>query len=297
MIKKNRFFGFEVYHPIRSIIFVFVGSFIYALGIQWFLAPASLYTGGFAGIAQIISDSVLKLSNGTVNINMSMYWIMLNLPVFIFGFRKVGRRFTLYSMFSVIFASIFLNIIDVRVFPEDADKLVYAIYGGVLTGIGVSITLKVGASTGGMDIITQYLSHKFEGSFGRYTFIMNLFIVSLSGIIYNWDIALYTIINLFIFITVIDMIHTIHRKITLFIVTDKPGILSQEIQKRITRGITVIPAKGAYTQSEKSMLMIVITGYELYTVKSVIEEYDNKAFTNIIKSDNVLGVFFKNKVT
>src|SRR5690606_11035975 len=109
----------------------------------------------------------------------------------------------------------------------------------------------------------------------------------------SWIYALYTIINLFVMALVIDKIHTRHNKLTLMIITDYQDELIDAIHKRIYRGITVIPSMGAYSRKEKAILLMVISSYELYNVISTIKEIDKNAFTNVLKSQSVIGNFFK----
>lgn len=286
------FLKYKDKHKLQNIIITLIGSFLYAVGISWFIIPAGLYTGGFTGIAQLLSDFLDYQVN--IKIPISMLWFGLNLPIFYIGFKSVGRRFTFLSIVSVIFGAIILEFIPVYVISQD--RMLNAIVGGVITGIGVGITLKVGSSTGGMDIVSQYLSYKGDKSVGQYSFGINFFIVVIAGALNVWEIALYTIINLFISSIVVDKIHTRHHKLTLLIVTEHREALVKAIHSRIIRGITTIPAFGAYHQKEKDVLLMVISSYELYNVIAIIKEVDPTAFTDVIKSQNIFGNFLKQKV-
>lgn len=276
-----------------NILTTIFGSLLYAVGIGWFIIPSGLFTGGFAGIAQLL----FKLFDGTIPV--SLLWFILNAPVFYLGLKGIGRRFTFLSMLSVLSASLILQFLPIpinQLAPFFNDKMLSALIGGVFTGIGVGVTLKVGASTGGMDIISQYLSYKNDRSVGQYSFVLNLFIITIAGFTGNWLIAAYTIINIFVSAAVIDKIHTRHHKLTLMIVTDHKEKLITEIQKRVVRGITIIPAQGAYTRQDKSVLFMVVSSYEVYNIISTIKEVDKNAFTNVIKSQNIFGNFLKKRV-
>ncbi|QVK18833.1 YitT family protein [Mycoplasmatota bacterium] len=298
----NRIFKYKDNKKILNIFICILGSVLYTIGIKWFIIPAHLKTGGFTGMAQIIYGFISDAFDGVVpnDVGVSILWFILNIPVFFLGFKTLGRRFALLSFLSVICGMLTLALLPV---PEELIKekffdelMLSAIIGGVITGLGVGITLKVGSSTGGMDIISQYLSFKRDRSFGQYSFYLNAIIITIVGITDSWVLALYTIINLFISIIVIDKIHTRHNKLTLMIVTDYKDEMIAAIHKRIYRGITVIPAMGAYHRKDKSVLFMVVSSYELYNVVATIKDVDEKAFTNVIKSQMVFGNFVKQKI-
>lgn len=286
-------------HKLQNIIITILGSYIYSIGISTFIIAAGLYTGGFTGIAQLISDFVYYLTGESVQLSVSLLWLLLNIPAFIIGFKYVGKRFTFLSIVSVLFGSIVLEFVpplELGIQVTEAEKLLFAIIGGVVTGLGVGITLRVGSSTGGMDIISQYLSINKDRSVGQYSFMLNAVLVFIAGFMNGWLTALYTIINLFISNLVIDKIHTRHNKLTLLIVTEREQEVIRAIHSRITRGITVLPATGAYYRKEKNLLMMVISSYELYNIIAIIREVDPTAFTDVLKSQYIFGNFIKHKV-
>lgn len=286
-------------HKVKNIVITFLGSIIYSLGITTFIMPAGLYTGGFTGLAQLIADFVAYLTGDKWQLPVSALWLILNLPVFWLGYKFVGRRFTFLSVVSVVVGSLaleFIPPINLGIAPADIDPLLFAILGGVVTGAGVGITLRVGSSTGGMDIVSQYLSIQKDRSVGQYSLMLNAVLVLVSGILNDWQTALYTIINLFISTLIIDKIHTRHHKFTLLIVTEKRDELIRAIHAQLTRGITVVSAKGAYTNTEKNILFMVISSYELYNVMAIINEIDPLAFTDVMKSQHVYGNFVKSRV-
>lgn len=284
-----------------NIVITIIGSLIYTIGITTFLMPMQLYTGGFTGVAQIIIDFVARVlgkSAEELPLGVGPIWLLLNVPTFILGFKVVGRRFTFLSIVSVLSGSIFLELLPpINLGSTPNDMMLYSILGGVVTGIGVGITLRVGSSTGGMDIVSQYLSLEHDRSVGQYSFILNTMIVIVAGLLNeNWTIALYTIVNLFISTIVIDKVYTRHHKFTLLIITEKSEELVSAIHSRITRGITILPATGAYSKTEKNVLIMVITSSELYNTKAIIEEVDPYAFTDVLKSQYIYGNFIKTRI-
>jgi len=274
---------------VKKLIIVIIGAFIFAFSMNYFLIPADVYSSGFSGMSQLLS----RLFSDYFNIHISVgFWLLLlNIPVIILGWRKVGKTFTLYSFISVIFSSVFLNLIPIKELSDDI--LLNAVFGGVIGAIGVGMTLRIGASTGGMDIIAVYLSRVTEGSVGRFTLILNSLIIISAGFLFGWEKSLYTLVGLFSSSKVIDILHTQAQKLTAMIVTENSKDLKRVILSQLTRGATVVPAHGAYSDEGRDLLITVISRYELFELRKIIKEVDPKAFTNIVKTDSVIGLFRK----
>ncbi|RLL45048.1 YitT family protein [Oceanobacillus piezotolerans] len=273
----------------KRIIIVIIGALLNAVSLNYFLIGANVYASGFTGAAQLISSFFIDYLG--IGLSTGILLFVLNIPVLILGWYRVGRGFTIYSIVSVVCSTIFLEILPVVSLSEDI--ILNAVFGGVISGIGIGFTLKHGASTGGLDIIAMILSRKKDKPIGNYFMLMNGIIIVLSGVLYEPENALYTMVTLYVSTRVIDAIHTRHEKVTAMIITLKADELQQAIHKRLVRGITILPAKGAYTKSEKSMLYLVITRYELYDLEQVINEVDPHAFTNIVETAGIYGLFRK----
>ncbi|RDW19938.1 YitT family protein [Oceanobacillus chungangensis] len=273
----------------KRIIIVIIGALLNAISLNFFFIEANVYGSGFTGAAQLIA-SIFQDFLG-IGLSTGILLFVLNIPVLLLGWYKVGKGFTLYSIVSVFFSSLFLQFLPVIALSDDI--ILNAVFGGVVAGASVGLTLKHGASTGGLDIIAMVLSRKKDKPIGSFILIINAIIIVLSGILYEPENALYTMVGLYVTTRIIDAIHTRHEKVTAMIVTHKPDELQQAIHKIMVRGITILPAKGAYTKSEKSMLYLVITRYELYDLEKIIQEVDPNAFTNIIETAGVYGVFRK----
>ncbi|MDR4945895.1 YitT family protein [Neobacillus cucumis] len=273
----------------KKIGIVIAGAFINALAMNLFLIPANVYSSGFAGVAQLLSKI---LSDYTpINVSMGFLLLLLNIPVAILGWKKVGKSFTVYSFISVLLTSLFLSLIPIKEVSHDI--LLNAVFGGVILAIGVGITLKWGASTGGVDIIAMVLSRMKDKPIGPYMFVLNGVIIITAGYVYGWEKALYTLVTLYTSTRVIDAIHTRHAKLTAMIITKKADEMKKAIHASLVRGITMLPAKGAFSNEARDMLMIVITRYELFDLERIIQEVDPNAFTNIIQTTSVYGFFRK----
>lgn len=281
--------GLFMIREATKISVVIIGALLNAIAMNFFLIPANVYASGFTGAAQLLSNLLTEYT--PLNVSTGTLLFLLNIPVTILGWMKIGKSFTLYSFLSVILMSFFLQVIPI--YSVSSDILLNAVFGGVIAAIGIGITLKWGASTGGLDIVAMVLSRVKDKPVGNFIFILNGLIVIFAGFFYGWEKALYTLVSLYTSSKVIDMIHTRYQKLTAFIITEKYEEMKKAIHSRLVRGITTIPAKGAFSNNSKEMMMIVITRYELYELERIIKEIDPQAFTNILETTNVVGFFRK----
>ncbi|QST00792.1 YitT family protein [Pontibacillus sp. ALD_SL1] len=272
---------------IKRIIIVILGAILNSISLNFFLIKANVYASGFTGVAQLLS-SVMQDYIG-FGITTGVLLFILNIPVIILGWYKVGKGFTIYSIISVVFTTFFLEVIPVK--QLSTDILLNSVFGGVIGALGVGLTLKWGASTGGMDIVAMVLSRIKDRPIGTYFFFLNGLIIILAGLLYDEEKALYTIVTLYVSTRVIDAIHTRHEKLTAMIITTEAEALQRAIHSRMVRGITKVPARGAFTNQEKDMLIMVITRYELYDLEHTIKDVDPHAFTNIVQTTGIFGFF------
>ncbi|UJL47605.1 YitT family protein [Virgibacillus sp. NKC19-16] len=273
----------------KRIAIVIFGAALNAMSLNFFLIGANVYASGFTGAAQLTA-SIFNDYLG-IGLTTGILLFLFNVPVLILGWFKVGKGFTIYSVVSVLFTTLFLEFIPIITFSDDI--ILNAVFGGVLAGAGVGFTLKLGASTGGMDIVAMLLSRMRDKPIGTYFLILNAVIIVFAGIFYEPENALYTMLTLYVTTRIIDTIHTRHQKLTAMIITHKAVELQHEIHKTMVRGITILPAKGAYTNTDQNMVYLVITRYELYDLERIIHEVDPKAFTNIVQTTGIFGVFRK----
>ena len=282
----------QVSIKLKNLGIMIIGVFLYVLAMNMFISPANLYTGGVTGIAQLI----IAFASSAFGIQLSLGGLifLLNVPLLYLAWRSIGKRFAVLSILTVVLQSIILELVPMGKFSDDI--LLNAVFGGVLIGVGVGMILKIGASTGGTDIVFQYLSMKFNGSFGKYSFAINAIIILIAGLTQGWETALYTIISIYITSVVIDKIHTVHQNLTLYIVTSKEDEMIKTLQQQLYRGITILEGRGAYSKNDKSVLMMVLSSYELYEALAVIKMVDEQAFTNVVRSEMVQGYFVKKEI-
>lgn len=281
----------SVWEIIKKVGIITFGALLGAYALNFFLIPANVYASGFTGAAQLLSR--IFADYASLHVSTGLLLMLFNIPVAVLGWLKVGRAFTVYSFLSVLLTSVFLELIPIQ--EQADDVMLYAVFGGVISAIGIGITLKIGASTGGLDIVSMILSRMSDKSVGTYFFLINAVIILTAGLLYGWDKALYTLLSVYVSTRVIDAIHTRQQKLTGMIVTKKASELQKAIYSRMVRGITIVPAKGAFSNEKRDLMLIVITRYELYELKKIIREVDPNAFTNIIETAGVLGFFRKDE--
>lgn len=263
---------------------VVLGSLIVAFGFNFFLVPYGILSSGISGIA-ILIGLVTPFDIGLMN-------LLLNLPLLILGYFKLGRVITLNTLVCVASLSAFLYLLPVV--PVTDNILLSAIFGGIIGGVGVGIILKFSGTSGGLDIIAIILSRTSNVSIGLLLTAMNGIIVLVSGAFFDWNIALYTLLSIYLTGKMIDTLHTNHIKLTMQIVTTKGESIRKELLDSIYRGITITEGYGGYTQETKHILMMVVTRYETMQVKKIVRSHDDKAFINIFETVEVDGEFARN---
>lgn len=257
---------------------------LFGFALNTFLIPHKLTSGGVTGIAFFIHHFV--------HINTGWIILAINIPLFLFGMKYLGKRFILLTGYAVIVLSFSMKFIPIHAISPDI--LLSSIFGGALYGIAVGIIIRFGGSTGGTDIISLSLSKKKNMQVGFLNTCMNLLVVGISGLIFGWNITLYTIIAIYVAGRAVDMVYTTQNKLTLTIVTDKYEELSEALIHLHFRGVTITDAEGAYTHKPKKVLTTVITKFELNETKHTIRTVDPKAFVNITQTLEVMGRFRKN---
>lgn len=260
---------------------------LWRAGVSLFLLPNQLSTGGVSGIATIIYY--------LFNIPMGTTILIINAPLFLFAFFKIGRKFFLKSLVGTISMSIFIDLLD-RFEPLTTDRFLACVYGGIVIGIGTAIIFKVGSSTGGSDLISFiFKKYKPASSQGNTLIIIDTIIVILNIVfLKKIEIGLYSAIAIYIMGKVIDILFEgIHFTKLLFIISNKGEEISKEIEEKVERGVTGIYGKGMFSGQEKLILMCAVTRRDIYKVKAISKKIDHESFIVITDSREVVGEGFK----
>ena len=293
---------------IVCVVMVTISTIIYCMGVMWFLEPASLYSGGVTGIAQLISNSCSRFFN--LKIDLGLIVFLINIPILIFGWKKVSKRFVICSVISIILQTVLMNeiipVIDFGIntglnpitgvmFPgsgSEMDLLLLSFVGGFISGVGSALALRYGTSTGGVDILAQAVSFKKNISIGFISLVVNVIIAILGAFLFgNPAVAFYTIIRIIVQSVITDKVHTAYNFLKVEIVTTKTQEVSQLLLSDIGRGITIINAIGAYTHTEKSVLEIIISSYEMHRVIDDAKRVDPSVFITVSPVRRVIGNF------
>ncbi|KAF1300093.1 hypothetical protein BAU16_12670 [Enterococcus sp. JM9B] len=271
----------------KKIGVVLISGITAAISLNYFLIPAKVLSAGMNGVAQIIV--FLGWRYFEIHLSTGLFILILNIPIFILGFMKLGKASTFWSFVNVVGVSLITMIMPQGEVTNNI--LMNSLVGGVLLGVGAGFSLKMGFTTGGMDILSLILSKTTGKTVGKYMFILNGIIVMVAGFIFSWESALYTIISIYCMSHVVDMIHTSHQKVTAMIITTKPDEVGKNIAARVFRGMTLMPSVGGYSGVEGKTIMMVITRYELYDLEQAVIEADENAFVNILPTQSIIGRF------
>lgn len=266
-----------------QILGVSVGSLIVVIAFNLFLIPHQVLSGGLSGIAMIFG-MITPINTGLVN-------FILNLPVLIIGYKMLGKKFVMNTIVSVIIISIGLYLVPVHVIAND--RILSSIFGGALSGIGIGIVFRCSGSTGGFDIISMIVSRKRDFPVGAMLSGMNAVVIIISGFLFNWDSALNTLVSIFVTGKVVDAIYTEHAKLSLMIITDKGEEMRAHLLNNLYRGLTILDGVGGYSNDKRTVLVTVISRYELNETKNLITEVDVNAFVNITQTIEVMGLFHR----
>lgn len=271
-------------------------AFLYALAVavalNFFWTPGKIYASGITGFAQVLQSVSERFFPFTLA--TSVMYFVLNIPLFILGWFKIGHKFTIFTIIAVLLGSIMMKIIaPIKI---TYDPIICAIFGGVVNGIGTGLALKSGISTGGLDILGIILRRKTGKSFGQINIFFNLIIVICAGFVFGWSRALYTALNIFINGRVIDAVYTQHQKMQVIIVTEHPKHIVEGIQEKMHRGITILhDAEGGFSHTEKTVLLTVIDRYDMYDIYNIVLQNDPYAFMSSSEVSKVYGRFIEQK--
>ena len=257
-----------------------------AIALNFFLIPAKVLSAGMNGVAQLIV--AVGWEQFGLHLSTGLFILLLNVPIFILGFIKLGKASTWMSFINVVVVSLITMILPQGEITNNI--LVNSLIGGVLLGVGVAYSLKwVSQRRNGHPLIDFI---KTTGkTVGKYMFMLNGIIVMLSGFIFSWESALYTIISIFAMSYVVDMLHTSHQKVTALIITTKAESVGKNISKHVFRGMTLLPSVGGYSGVPGNMIMMVVTRYEIYDLEQAVLEADENAFINFVPTQSITGRF------
>ena len=285
-MKRKQLFSFLV-----DLLFYIAGGMIYSVAVLLFLTENEISPGGLTGIATIL-NYLFSLPIGTVV-------FILNIPLLAAGFIKFGGIFIAKTAVATAVMSLTLDISGLFMPKMKIDPILAALFGGLLMGLGISLFMLRGATTGGTDIIAKLINSKFpQLTVGRLMLAADAAVVGLSALVYkNMESALYAVIAIYASSRVMDLIlYGADRGKIIYVITDNAKELSDSIMSLINRGVTLLDVTGAYTGTKRQMLMCTVRRHEVAAVCRLATSCDKNAFIIVGEAGEVLGEGFKTNI-
>lgn len=274
---------------IKNIIGILLGAAIYSFGFVHFNIQNELGEGGFSGITLILYF--------TLNWDPALMNLILNIPMFIIGWKQFGRKEFIYTIIGTVAVSVFLRIFQVyqvKLNLQD-DLFLAALFAGVFVGVGLGIIFRCGGTTGGVDIIARVTNKHVGWSMGRTMFLFDAFVIFASWLTFlDARSMMYTLVAVFVGARVIDMVQDgAYSAKAALIISSNPDEIANIISEKMERGITVFHGYGHYTKQSKDVLYCIVARNELVRLKSIIKSIDPNAFVSIIDVKDVTGEGFR----
>ncbi len=277
----------NILSQVKRYVILFIGSIIYAVGLEIFLVPNNVIDGGVVGIAIMASH--------LTGLPLGLFLIAVNIPFIYLGYKQIGKTFTLATLFSIVSLSYWSNVF-LPIPGLTNDLFLAAVFGGIILGVGVGLIVRYGGSLDGTEIVAILLDKRTSFSVGEIILVMNLFILSFAGLVFGWDKAMYSLVTYFIASKVIDItIEGLDESKAAIIVSDQSDAISDALMARLGRGVTVLHGEGGFSGEKKHILYTVITRLEISKFKSLVKEIDESAFVTINDVHDVMGGSFKKK--
>lgn len=275
----------------KRIVVAMIYGFLAAVSVNLFLIPAKTYSSGVTGVAQLLTALVSHLGG---SLSVAALVFILNVPLLVLAWFKINHQYAIFSIVAVFTSVIFLKIIPVPVQPIITERFAGALFGGALIGLGVGLCFRAGFSTGGTDVIVTLVGRLTGKRVGAVNNVINGMIILAAGIFFGWGAALYSIVEIFVSSLLMDYIYTQQQKVTVTIFTKQPEALKKRMREFI-HGATELDGTGLYTNQETSVIMTVVSKYDLTALKLVVQDADSNAFVNIQSTMNLWGRFESNE--
>ena len=274
-------------------LFIFAGSTLLALGINLFFEPNSLVIGGVSGLAIIIADLTGRAG---LTIPIWLTNLLLNAPLFFFAIKSLGKQFIVRTLVSTVYLSIALYCTQSLILPVNQDLVLSSVFGGVLTGIGSAMVFRAAATTGGSDMLAYIIHNRVKHvSLSRTLFVIDGVIIVLGLLTFGPVRTMYAIIAVYVTAKIIDSIlEGLSFAKAAFIISDHSQSISEAIINVLQRGVTGLHGQGMYTQTDKDVLMCVVSSKEMPKLKEIVHRYDKNAFLIVADVREVLGEGFNN---
>jgi uncharacterized membrane-anchored protein YitT (DUF2179 family) len=271
-----------------NLVLIAAGSYLCAVAVNGILIPHRFLSAGFTGLALIIT---YLWQDGP---NVAAVYGLINIPVFVLGWRLVGRRFLLYSLAG---AAVFTLALEVAAyeFPVQ-DRIMAALLAGIVNGLGAGLILRSAGSAGGSDILSVIMVERFSIRLGSTTLGFNAIVLAGAALLYSLDGALYTLVFLFVSTHVMNLVVTgLSQRKAVFIISPFHREIARSILERLRRGATLLPAEGAYTGQQEKAVYTVVSFQEIGRLKRIVKDVDPGAFVVVTDTREVMGLDIGNQ--
>lgn len=262
-----------------------LGSLIGAVAYPMFLVPNHIAPGGLTGLATVL--------NYLLQVPVGMTSLVLNIPLFIIGYRSMGRVFALRSLIATIIFSVLIDLIPLPALTHE--PFLGALFGGVLLGAGLGLILRGGATTGGSDMVARMVHSRFQHiSVGAILFFIDCCVVAMAGFFIEVEYALYAFISLYASSKLIDVVMDgLTREKACYVISSQHELVKKELMEQLDRGVTVLTAEGGYSGEKRPVLLCVLSAQEVGRLKAIVRGADERAFVFISDAHEVLGEGFR----
>ena len=272
-----------------------IGGAIYAVGVNLFIVPFNLYSGGIVGISQLIRTLLadyIHIQFGSKDVAGIIFYV-LNLPILIYAFPRLDKLFFLKTLVAVTTLTLAMSFIPTTKIVDDC--LASTIVGAFISGAGIGLVLRMSASTGGMDIVGMLISKSHGNvSVGQVNLVVNLGIYAVCLFLFDVQTVVYSVIFAVVHAFAIDKFHAQNINVEVKIITKTdPAVIEQDVFTKIVRGVTELRSVGAYTHEEEHILYIIISKYEVHQLRQIVRKHDKNAFIIVNEGVWVEGHFLK----
>ena len=270
---------------LKSFLLLLISGTVNAFGITMFLVPVGLYDSGISGTSMLLGQVTPEW------MTLSVFLVVLNVPLFLYGLKKQGAAFTIYSIFAVCVYSVAAWLIsdvlpvDVRAASPFAgtDLLLCAVFGGLISGIGSGLTLRAGGAIDGMEVMAVIFAKGLGITVGNFVMAYNVVLYVAAGLIcQSWILPLYSIITYYVGQNAVDFIvEGLDRSKSVMIITEKGDAVSQALIDAFACGTTKLPARGGFTNVDKTVIYFVVNRFQIARMRTIVHDIDPAAFLTI----------------
>lgn len=278
---------------VKNFILLTLAGLVNAFGVTFFLAPVKLYDSGISGTSMLLSQITPSW------MSLSLFLLLLNIPLFIYGYKKQGLHFTVYAIFTVAMYSFFAFLIN-DVLPVDvsmasplaeSDLLLCALFGGLISGAGSGLAIRFGGAMDGIEVLAVIFAKRLGVTVGTFVMSYNVVLYVICGLLLNsWILPLYSIVAYMAALKTVDFIvEGFDRSKSAMIITSKPSEVCKALSDEFSSGMTLLNAKGFYSDSQMTAVYFIVNRFQVGRMKSIVHDLDPKAYITISEVANVFS--------